>query len=171
MPQTAAEYETTLNTLFGAVLAPQLLELYPLSAYESPRAALATLFSDEIMHCPTRRAAKAMATSHTEPVWRYVFARLLDSPLLAKNGAGHGYDVPFVFHKFPWVPPTTAELAFSEKVAGYVGRFAATGDPNGSADFTWPKWDETEPHLVIDEPFVVDHEFHADKCAFWDPLE
>jgi para-nitrobenzyl esterase len=170
MPTTADEYTSTVHALFGSFYGDQIVALYPLSTYGTPRAALVASLSDYVMHCPTRRAANAAAAGQAEPVWRYVFAHPFTDPPLSEAGAVHGYDVPFYFGNFPWAPPADADVAFSETITPYLSRFVHTGDPNGDGAPAWPAWDSTEPYFSIEPGFGTGSAWRSTECDFWDPI-
>jgi para-nitrobenzyl esterase len=170
IPTTEAEYAASLTQLFGTFYDDQILALYPLSSYASPHAALAASLSDYIMHCPTGRATRALASGQSEPVWRYVFANPFSTGPLAEPGAAHGYDVPFYFHNFTWAVPADADVAFSEAVIPYLARFANTGDPNGDGAAVWPAWDATQPYLELSPAFPSGTDWRGTECEFWDSV-
>ena len=172
MPTTPAEYTSTVHALFGSFYGDQIVALYPLSEYGTPRAALVASLSDYVMHCPTRRAAIAAAAGQDEPVWRYVFAHPFTNPPLSESGAVHGYDVPFYFGNFTWAVPAAADVAFSEAITPYLSRFVLTGDPNptGAGAPAWPEWDATEPHFVFEPGFGSGSSWRTTECEFWDPI-
>lgn len=170
IPTTEAEYAASITAVYGAFYDDKILALYPLSSYPSPHAALAASLSDYIMHCPTGRATRALASGQSEPVWRYVFANPFATGALAEVGVAHGYDVPFYFHNFTWAPPADADRAFSEAVIPYLARFANTGNPNGNGAAAWPKWDATEPYLQLDPAFSSGTDWRGTECDFWDSV-
>jgi hypothetical protein len=77
-------------------------------------------------------------------------------------------DVPFLFHNFPWLPPTPGELAVSDIWSGYLARFARTADPTSQGAFIWPRWDETDPYLVVDSQLSTGAGWRTTECDFWD---
>jgi para-nitrobenzyl esterase len=170
MPATEDEYEAAVAGLFGSFYGPQIVDLYPLSQYLTPRAALAASLSDYVMHCPTRRATRALATGQSEPIWRYVFSNPFATSPLAESGAPHGYDVPFYFHNFTWAPPSPLDEAFSELLTPYLSAFASTGDPNTAGSASWPAWDASESHLSLEPTFPVGAGWRDAECDFWDPI-
>ena len=166
---TEAEYEAVLAGWFGAAFAQQVLAAYPAASYPTPRDALVAIVSDDLMHCPTRRAARAARTGQSEPVWRYLWTHLPESGPWVAYGAAHGSEVPFVFHTVDDFGPPADELALSDAVIGYWTRFAATGDPNGEGAFAWPGYDAaTDSYLALDVEAAAGAGVHAATCDFWD---
>jgi para-nitrobenzyl esterase len=167
---SAAEYRLHLRRLLGPGLAELVLARYPLADYESPLAALIAIRSDSSFVCPTRRFARAAATF--APVRRFVFSHTCESSLLARYGAGHGLDLPFVFGNFVFGPPSDRERALSETMVRYWARFATRGDPNGAGDPEWALTDPaTDPYLSLQEPVIAGRAFRASQCDFWDAVQ
>jgi len=146
VPDDAA-YLATLETWFEKSLAAKVHALYPLSVRGAPRAALAAVVSDQVMHCAARRTARAAAKGQTEPVYRYLFAHAPSAGPMAAYGAGHAVDVDYMFRTWQQVKPRAVDYALSDDYVRAVGHFAATGAA------TWPRYDAaTDPYVVIDEP-------------------
>jgi para-nitrobenzyl esterase len=146
---TPADYEAAVDALFAGIsvlgqpVADQVLTLYPVSAYETPRLAFVAVTTDYRWICPARRLARAVSNSQKEPVYRFLFTHAQSSPAAANAlGAYHTEELMFIFHTFasgvsgPFTP-TPEELTLSEEMMGYWSRFAATGDPNGGDALTW----------------------------------
>jgi para-nitrobenzyl esterase len=70
------------------------------------------------------------------------------------------------------VPPfSTAQLALSSEMIAYWTRFAATGDPSGSAPY-WPRFSASRPDIQELVPGASAPESSAQfaaahNCAFW----
>lgn len=139
---TAAEYEASVRSLFGAAAGNVLLAQYPASRFSSPRHALVALTTDAVWTCPTRRLARTLAASQSVPVYRYFFTWRAPGALGAILGASHGIDVPFVFRTFSALgfTPDAQAIALSESMQGYWARLASSGDPNGASALAWPRF-------------------------------
>ena len=163
---TAADYQAKVEAWVGKSLAPDVLALYPLSKLGSPRAALAAIASDKLMHCPTRLVARAAASSQTQPVHRYLFAHAPTIGPAAPYGAAHGIDVSYLFQTFRGFTATPDDEAFAVGYMDVVARFAATGTTS------WPRYDmATETYEVLDTSPSEDRAFHTTTCDFWDGVQ
>jgi para-nitrobenzyl esterase len=96
----------------------------------------------------------------------------------------HGLDVNFVFGN-NFGPPlfvgyalNPTERAFSQTIAGYWSRFAATGNPNTDdpAVVHWPPFTRpsgagrgVDKHLVADVPIQEGRRLREAQCDFWEP--
>jgi para-nitrobenzyl esterase len=166
---TEAAYEAILESWFGKSAAQQVLAVYPAASYATPRAALVAVISDDLMNCPTRRAARAARVGQTEPVWRYLWTHAPESGPWVQYGAAHGTEVPFVFHTLDDFGPPPDELTLSDSVIGYWTRFAATGDPSGEGAAPWPAYDvASDPYLALDVQAALGAGFRTAECDFWD---
>jgi para-nitrobenzyl esterase len=158
-------YRAKLETWFAKPLADQVFGLYPLSVHGTPRAALAAIASDQLMHCPTRRTARAAAVGQTEPVYRYLFAHAPTGGAAAAYGAAHGVDVDYLFRTFTQLVPRANDFAFSDTYIEAVAGFAATGTT------TWPHYDgASDPYVVLDNVPSEGHGLHTSACDFWDTV-
>jgi para-nitrobenzyl esterase len=157
-------YPAKIEELVGKPLAPEVLALYPLDRYGTPRAALTALVSDQVMTCPSRRAARSASRTQTEPVYRYVFAQVPPGDA-ARWGAPHGIDVGHLFQTFTpgGAPPSADEQALADRMALAVGRFVASGTIDG-----WPAYDATDPHTILDTAITTGAGWRGRECDFWD---
>jgi para-nitrobenzyl esterase len=159
---TASGYEEQLTKDFGPA-APAALALYPASNFLSPYVAYLNVATDSYAHCPARRIAR----SYGSQVYKYVFTHVSDNPLLAPYGAGHGLELPFVFHAASSLSFT--ELSLSEQVMGYWTNFARTGNPNGDGLVEWKPFSKDEFFEINSLPGMRSG-FREAKCDFWDSL-
>ena len=167
---TTAEYATLLRLTFGGVLADRVLELYPVSAFASPRDAWTAVVTDARYICPSQSTADVFSSGVATNVYRYLFAHALDHGPGRTWGAFHGLELLFVFGNFEATgyDPTDEERAFSDTLAGYWARLAETGDPNGPAAPEWPTYDAAAGrYLVLDTPIASDSALNARRCHFW----
>jgi para-nitrobenzyl esterase len=123
---TTADYEAMVARRFPLV-APRLLELYPASAYATPRDALIALMSDENFVCPSDWLADAAAAHQREPVYRFLFDHAYGGAI-APLGAGHGLDLHMIFRNLPpAVQLDDAERALSDQLIAAWSQLAHTG--------------------------------------------
>jgi para-nitrobenzyl esterase len=160
---TDGDYRAAVAKRFGN-LAPRLAELYPMSSYASPVAALTAMFNDGSFECGSDWLATAAA--RYAPTYRFEFDHTYRAPRLARLGAGHGLDLFMVLRNTPdYAALDDTERALSDAMIGYWSRFAHTGDPNGGGAPAWRTSD-------AGERLTVDTQFHAatgtnERCSTW----
>lgn len=171
---TPARYANVLEGWYGARVAERILALYPFARYPDGRAAMVDIVSDSIMHCPTRRAALAAASSQAEPVYRYWFAQVPTRGPAAASGASHGVDVDYVFRFAApsiGVDPTPEDLRVSDDVIASIAALARTGSPEGASSFAWPRYERGSEQLaVVSATPTAPPVFDPARCALWDAL-
>ncbi len=166
---TEAEYRAAVTGLVGATLANQVLQLYPVATYGTPRRALIQVTTDGFFTCQVRIGTRAAALGQPGvAVRRYRF----DHALQPARGAFHGLELTYLFQKVSEVVPLapTNELAIEASMLGAWTRFAATGDPNGVGVIDWPTLSSSEPLLVIDPVLSTAAGHRNTECDFWDSL-
>ena len=164
------EYAAALERRFGEPLASEIVAEYPTSAFDSPQDALARVTGDALLVCLTRDTA-IRASDAGLSVFMYNFARPIPIPALQPLDlrATHGAEIGYVFGSVG--PPVIGEddLDLSLAMRRYWGRFAASGDPNGADDPSWPPFSSTsDVRLNLDVPISTVDDFRADLCAFWE---
>lgn len=165
--QTVAQYEAYVRSLFRG-LADQVLALYPVSAYPSPKAALDALISDVSFVCPTRRFVRDVA-KYQQKAFLYHFTYVTRAAAQLNLGAFHGSEIPFVFGNSP--NPTPSERALSDAMMRYWTNLSKTGDPNDGTLPTWPAYTPSEdPHLQLDNPIRADKNLRKPYCDFFDTI-
>ncbi|MCA9489124.1 MAG: carboxylesterase family protein [Myxococcales bacterium] len=162
---TAADYEAQIRQLFGDE-ADAVLAAYPAAGFDTPLAAYDAALRDLAFVCPTR----ALLTGLTESgvVARTYELRTTNAPIAAMGwGAAHAVDLLYVFGNFdlPFARPDASERVVLAAMQGYWTRFAATGDPNGAGAVEWPRYDATEPVLVLDDPVTASAGLDQARCA------
>ena len=156
-----------VSTPFGA----HARELYPPGDYESTRWAYMTMATDAKRGCPTRRLANAVAAK--APVYRWLYVHVYENePFFAAFKASHVLEDPFIWGDFePFgYTPTPAETLLSERMSDYWANFAKTGDPNGPGVPAWPRYDDSEPSLLLDDEIAVTRGYHATQCGLLDGI-
>jgi para-nitrobenzyl esterase len=151
-----AAYEASVTRVFGR-RAAQLLELYPVSKYNSPREAYDALLTDIAFACPTHTLARALV-GHQSKTFVYRFAHTMERGPARRLGAFHGLELAFVFRfgAIPALRPTTDERALSDTLADYWVQFARTGDPNAAGLPHWPAYTlEGDKYQVLDIPVTT----------------
>jgi len=97
------------------------------------------LLSDLVFVEPARFLARAHARAG-HPVFLYQFDYVAEARRGAAQGAGHASEIPFVFDTVGGIDPkaTAQDRATATAMSSYWTRFAATGNPNGGGQPTWP---------------------------------
>jgi para-nitrobenzyl esterase len=167
----------TSELLVGPPRAAEVRSVYPESQYESSKWAYITMETDSVTGCPTRQLANT--ASAKAPVYRYLFTHVYkDDPQLARLKASHAFEDPFLWGNFDLFPglvdgyaPTPAELVLSQRMTNYWVNFAKSGDPNGPALPTWPRYDTVnEPLLTLDDKVATTTGYHVTQCALLDRI-
>ncbi|WP_210588779.1 carboxylesterase/lipase family protein [Streptomyces sp. GESEQ-35] len=159
-PMTAATYEQAVRSSYGDD-ADAVLAEYPVSAYGSPGEAFTAAQNGSTSY--TRQQLFA-TLSKWVPTYAYEFAES-DTPhftsiYLIQRKSEAARDFPFggAIHVddlgYLWdylgqtLPYDDDQLELSEQMITYWGRFAATGDPNGSRTPDWPKYSQKTEELM-----------------------
>ena len=166
---TEQQYEAAVQARFGD-LAPDVLARYPVSDYDSPKAAFEALVTDLIFLTPARTASRLVAPAQPK-TYVYQFTHVLKA--FQNFGAFHGLELPFVFgnfERFP-LPPTKKERKLSRRMQAYWTNFAATGDPNGRGLPTWPAYtNEGDTSVALDSKIKPQVGYRKEYCDFWTAL-
>ena len=179
-PLTGGAYALVVAALAGAH-APAILAEYPLRDYASPDLAFATIWTDYGFSCPSRTMTRLLAPQL--PVFAYEFDDIAaPSPFTdpyMPMGAYHTAELLYVFQSgvTALAPQTTtasqlnpAQLALSEQMIRYWSRFAASSDPNGAGDPSWPQYaDDGDADLLLAPGATgIRTDFYRNhKCTFW----
>lgn len=171
---TPEQYAGVLDAWYGSRTRSRVVGLYPFASFPNGRAAMVSIVSDSHMHCPTRRAARAASRTQTEPVYRYLFAQVPTKGPASVNGAAHGVDVDYVFRFAApdiGIAPTPDDEKVADALIASIGRFAATGSPEGASTQAWPRYDaKSEPIAVIAATPTALPESVPARCDFWDEV-
>ncbi|RZQ60017.1 carboxylesterase/lipase family protein [Amycolatopsis suaedae] len=175
-PVTAEQYPRLLDRAFGD-RAAEVAREYPLTAFESPSIAWATVLTDRMWARSTDRFARAVAKRAA--VHFYEFAdraapSFLPFPPTFPPGAFHAGDLPYVFPDEEFTAKSTPEQKeLSGRMIRYWAGFAHRGDPNGAGLPRWPAFGEgghvqslgTGPAGVGPADYRATH-----KLDFWDRM-
>eukprot|EP01125_Pyxidicula_operculata_P001530 TRINITY_DN11392_c0_g1_i1.p1 TRINITY_DN11392_c0_g1~~TRINITY_DN11392_c0_g1_i1.p1 ORF type:complete len:527 (-),score=75.10 TRINITY_DN11392_c0_g1_i1:76-1656(-) len=161
-----------LEHFFGSnqTLIQQILTFYDqLPSYESMMSAAIT---DSQFVCPTRRLVRALS-AQSVPAYLYRFTYnpgWADTGIL---GDYHTVELDFVFGN-AWPPVVhsfnQADIAMSQTMMDYWISTIFNGNPNTNVPLKWPVYDNTYPILRFDQPLMVEYDFAADVCNFWDSV-
>ena len=172
--QSFAQFYAENSTIFTSAELATLRALYPAADYANPLEMGVDIIDDIAFACQAQDAAMAMA-SHDHPVYVYEFG-------LGKNafalepyvGSFHGLEIPFVFGTYDIIGTFYSDrrgveqmLELSQRMQRYWTRFAATHDPNGGADLTWPQFAPQDAVLLLTPTPAVATRYRTERCEFW----
>jgi para-nitrobenzyl esterase len=167
-----AQYQAFLTTTFQTpAVRAAVADLYSAANFGSSRKAYVALTSDLKFICPSRTIARALVAAQSEPVFRYFFTEVPDSPSSATYGAFHGLELLFLYGALDvrGYVPTAAERALSLAMQRYWGSFATTGVPTAAGSPAWTAIDPArDNHLVLDSASLRMAEgVNTVRCDFW----
>jgi para-nitrobenzyl esterase len=166
-------YEAAIGAMVGPGFVDAVTAQYPLSRFEGDASlAFSTLMSDRNVTCPSRIFARTHAAAGlAQPLYFYRFRRLLPEPLRLGPGAYHTSELLFLFQHLEALGGDAEDRATEEAMLGYWARFAATGDPNGTAAATWrPFATGDEAYLSLELVPTLERDLAQADCDFWDGL-
>jgi para-nitrobenzyl esterase len=143
-PVTEETYSQLLTAAFGD-LAEQVAAEYPLSDYNSPSLAWATVITDRVWALRTMQQSRLLA-AHV-PTYAFEFADQDAPPNLPfppdfPPGAYHNSEVVYQFELAGEPAPLTdAQQQFAAQMNHYWANFARTGDPNSDDLPQWQPFD------------------------------
>ena len=150
-PASAAEYERIIREQYGD-LANEFLRLYPSDhVHES----IFATTRDALYGWTAERLIKKQAALG-QPSFLYLF----DHGYPAADAAGlHGFhasELPYVFGtldrtppRWPKIPDTPEEKAFSDAMMKYWSSFARSGQPRASGEPDWPSYSPSEEYMAF----------------------
>ena len=172
---TDADYRKDITDFFGKRTAHKILAEYPSSAYDSPSTALATVWTDSAWSCPALGTDRLL--SAYVPTYAYEFADakapwVSDSPAPSfPTGAFHAAELQYLFEDAQFrTPLTAAQQGLSDQMIGYWTRFAHTGNPNGDAAPTWPRFDGSHVQSLRTGGTGQTSLGTEHRCGFWQSL-
>lgn len=159
-PASASAYETAIRHSYGD-LAGAFLRLYPATNLEE--SIIAT--TRDALYGWTAENLVRTQSAIGQPAYLYLF----DHGYPAADQAGlHGFhasELPFVFGNFdgtapkwPKVPDTASERAFSDAMMDYWASFVRTGKPSARNAPDWPSFAKDQAYMHFAEtPQVANH--------------
>ncbi len=174
-PVTAERYATLLRETFGED-ADAVLAAYPVSGFDSPALALATVLSDwggNIGACPVLRTAESAAGR--QPVFAYEFAEDSGVDGTPPLGAFHGLELPYLFDLDmiwnPYPELNTEQWQLSATMIDYWSAFARSGNPNGTGRPHWSPYGATGTVLGLSTAGIAPTPYAAaHNCGLWKTL-
>jgi para-nitrobenzyl esterase len=160
--RTELAFRTLVRSVYPAV-ADEVLALYPVAGFATPKDAYNALFSDVAFICPAVAFAEAISGG-AEPAFSYHFTHTATGAASAL-GSFHGLELAYVFDNYdPRYTPTDADLRVRDAMQGAWTSFAHDGAPT-----TTPAWPaaaptSTEVFLFGDPPSVAT-EIRGGRCA------
>ncbi|MDR3415738.1 MAG: carboxylesterase family protein [Nevskia sp.] len=181
-PLQAADYPAAVKALLGPLTAPFALAFYPLSDYDSPDLAYASLYTDGGFACSARVTEELLA--RYVPVFAYEFsdenAYRFSPPKVTTldMGAFHSSELPYLFPALVADSPygatfSSAEQSLSNAMMSAWTEFARTGRPAASAGSAWRRYDPATDEvtaLVPPAPQALPTHTREHKCNFWAPF-
>jgi para-nitrobenzyl esterase len=179
---TSAEYDSAVATLWGPVLAPPVLALYPFASYPTGGEALGASGTDGVFSCAARIADQSLAkfvptytyefNDENAPPAQSAFGGLLTFPL----GAYHSSELQYLFPGIDvfGLPVTLSsqQMQLSDAMVRYWTQFAKKGDPNSSGAPLWSPYSASTDEfqsLIPPAPVVESNFDSSHQCStFWD---
>jgi para-nitrobenzyl esterase len=179
---TSAEYDTASTALWGPVLGPPVLAVYPFASYPTGGQALGASGTDGVFSCAARVADQSL--SKFVPTYTYEFNDANAPPsqsefgglLTFPPGAYHSAEVPYLFNTgnvfaLPEIL-SGKQVRLAEAMINYWTQFAKTGNPNSPAEPLWSPYSASTDQFQSLVPPVPMVESNFDKghlCSeFWD---
>eukprot|EP01116_Phalansterium_solitarium_P020167 TRINITY_DN5872_c0_g1_i1.p1 TRINITY_DN5872_c0_g1~~TRINITY_DN5872_c0_g1_i1.p1 ORF type:complete len:520 (-),score=207.47 TRINITY_DN5872_c0_g1_i1:315-1874(-) len=164
-------FEGAVIELYGAKIGFEILLRYQPWNFPTPAQALVTLATDGSFVCPTKQAARSIA-SFNGTVYNYIFSHQpgWSTPCY---GVSHTFEIPFIFPNYvqfayPGYTFTDAERQLSSDMINYWVSFANTGVPQGPVE--WPVYNKSDYNMVLDETFSIESGYRTKQCEFWDTV-
>lgn len=154
--------------------ADEVLARFPVAHDADVKPGLSRVIGDSAFVAPARRLARDMADIG-DHAYLYSFTRVRPGTPVARFGAFHGAEIPFVFGTFASVfrggtpDDEDADRELSETMMGYWVRFAATGSPNGEGVPPWPRYEpRTDVWLELGDEILPRSGVAREICDFFD---
>jgi len=171
---TCLDYAAFVESLFPSAVATQILSMYDcITQFDgNGRYAASAVGTDFMFGCWARRIARAALQGGAPSVHRYWNPHTYTNSPLTLLRAFHASELPFVFGTtsvFGYTP-TAGDTNVTSAFQDSWSRFAATGNPNGGSEFTWPLYDQTDPVVVIDDTLSAQVGVDTTNCDYWDSI-
>jgi carboxylesterase type B len=184
---TVDDYISYLNTTFGATFAPSILDVYPISMFNSTRwpafYAISAVLTDAEYTCPTRRA---LVTSLSSQLGTYAYLwnhqpscswiTSLPTSALPLLGPTHTSEIPFVFGETTQLPRpngmcqmTADEQVLSLDIITAWQSMSQYGYPAFGNGIQWTDWSQGGIGVHFTGNIIFDI-VNATQCDFWDAL-
>ena len=173
-------YASRVKLMFKAQ-APEVLELYPASDYNSPVDALAAVQTDSGMACSGSRAVRVLA-AHV-PIYQYEFNEADAALGMFPKITGfvwqdpHAVELQYVFGNFfTPIDDTPAHRGLSDRMIAYWTNFAKTLNPSDGAHANLPNWPAYKAGgdsvLSLADDTAASNSYRKNhKCDFWDKVD
>ncbi|MCW9731990.1 carboxylesterase family protein [Avibacterium sp. 20-15] len=171
-PMTKANYQAALEQTLGKALTQKVMQQFPPEKYDSIAEAYADVFTSAFFACVANQA-NHWASRYT-PTYGYVFAdRTAPSYLMPATfpiGAGHTYELPYLFRGFHGGSGLKTTLnPLQDKLSEEMMQlWTALANPENSK---WQKFDaQKENYLLLKLPAAEMREqaLSQHHCDFWD---
>ena len=161
---TSASFAADARKRFGDQ-ADAILKAYPAATDAEALESAAALASDLFIGHATWKWIEMHRQTGKSPVYRYIFDRKIPvAPDQTANGvavtardigARHAGEIEYVFGtlslSLPGVPWEQADRQLSDAMTIYWSNFARGGDPNGPGVPKWPRYDQGQRVLHLDD--------------------
>ena len=172
-PSSAAAYQSWVQEKFGALLAPEILRVNPVTTAAAAASARSAIMGDAMFVESTRLISRGNAQNQPR-TFAYLFTRHVGGGPLP---ATHSEELPFVFASLDkpsfikHLAPTPADLQLSSAMMRAWTRFATSGDPNGPGLPQWPRYDRvTDPYLEFGTPIRVGRAYRKAQVDAIEPF-
>jgi para-nitrobenzyl esterase len=150
-PASAADYERIIRERYGD-LATEFLRLYP---SEHLHESIFATTRDALYGWTAERLVKKQAALG-QPSFLYLFDHGYPAADAAGLHAFHASELPYVFGtpegtppRWPKIPATPEEKAFSDAMMEYWSSFARTAQPRASHQPDWPAFSTSEAYMAF----------------------
>ena len=168
---TEPEYDAATIALWGPVLGPIVISVYPYAAFPSGGVALGASGTDGIFACSARNGDISLSNFTTTYAYEFNDENAPPQPppagLSFPLGAYHGSEIQYLFDTGFFSEFTPAQQQLSAAMVSYWTTFAATGNPNSPSTPAWSPYSATTdqfqsliPPTPVVEPtgsFSADH--------------
>lgn len=170
----ASTFESDITKAWGP-LPPALFSAYPHANDAEARQGRLDFERDLRFGWDMWAWARLESATGKSPVYYYHFTRVPPFPkgsLYQDWGASHYAELFYVFDHLgqePWAW-TDGDRKLADAMSDYWANFVKTGDPNGSDDPFWPRFDQSGRVLYLDEPVTVDGVANQKSLGLFDAV-